>query len=129
MLEAQGLGSLLCLWLARWGGGFVLPAGPGATVIRGIREILGFYLLGTWERLGKGTPAPCVEVAEAEEEAWRGLDLKSGSFTPEAGVGQPCAAVGRQRRDPKPPRASQVGRPSVNKDSHKYTHETNCHLC
>ena len=51
MLEAQGLGSLLCLWLARWGGGFVLPAGPGATVIRGIREILGFYLLGTWERL------------------------------------------------------------------------------
>lgn len=129
MLEAQGLGPVLCLWPARWGGGFVPPAGPGATVIRGIREILGFYLLGTWKRLGRGTAAPCVEVAAEEGEEWRGLDLESGSFTPVAGVGQPRAAVGRQRKDPKPPRASQAGRPSVNKDSHKYTQETNCHLC
>jgi len=58
VLEARGLGSLLCLWPARWGGGFVLPAGPGATVIRGIGEILGFYLLGTWERLGRGPQSP-----------------------------------------------------------------------
>ena len=49
----------------------------------------------------EGTPVPCVEVAEAEEEAWRGLDLKSGSFTPEAGVGQPCAAVGKTVERPR----------------------------
>ena len=27
-------------------------------VIRGIGEILGFYLLGTWERLGRGPQSP-----------------------------------------------------------------------
>ena len=69
MLEAQGLGSVLCLWPARWGGGLVPPAGPGATVIRGIREILGFYLLGTRKRLGRGTPAACVEVQPEKGEA------------------------------------------------------------
>lgn len=145
MLEGQGLGSLGGSLsplaegpapLVGWGWGEALSSlqalgwvgFQGGIVIRGIGDNLGFYILRTWERLGKRTRVPCVEEAGEGEEARRGLDLESRPFPPVVSVGQHCA-VGQDGREHEPPRASQVGRPSVNRDLHKYTREINCQLC